>query len=237
MPCVLINHEGRTAIELNRGPKLVHLIRFQPSNMRIAKEPHAAIDNEFKKADICLQHAAVSYLSCFNQITDSALGALVGIVKEGQTEEQRMKTIDVKKAATNELLSFYNANSGTAPVKRFADRKTAERRVEALMMSAAKPAKPSAMADTAKQIIKADKKPASPKTSHSASVKSSWKDKDVATRRSTKHHVSVNGKDYRSVLEAFKVLKLPVSKHIKFRAELKEAGAATFDGHRFKLVV
>lgn len=43
------------------------------------------------------------------------------------------KSINVAAASTAELLAFYNANSGAAPVKRFSDRKTAERRVVALL--------------------------------------------------------------------------------------------------------
>jgi hypothetical protein len=41
--------------------------------------------------------------------------------------------INVTTATTAELLAFFNANSGATPVKKFADRKTAERRVSALI--------------------------------------------------------------------------------------------------------
>jgi len=40
--------------------------------------------------------------------------------------------INVTTATTAELLTFFNANTGGAPVKKFADRKTAERRCQAL---------------------------------------------------------------------------------------------------------
>ena len=43
-----------------------------------------------------------------------------------------MKTINVKTAATSELVAFYNAHSDK-PVKKFADRATAEKRVAALL--------------------------------------------------------------------------------------------------------
>ena len=46
-----------------------------------------------------------------------------------------MNTIDVKAATTAELVAFYNAHS-EKPVKKFADRKTAERRVQQLLDSA-----------------------------------------------------------------------------------------------------
>lgn len=41
--------------------------------------------------------------------------------------------------------------------------------------------------------------------------------------------ITVDGKPYRSVLAAFDVLKLPISKHQKFRAALKAAGALAFE--------
>ena len=44
-----------------------------------------------------------------------------------------MKTINIKTATTNELVAFYNAHSGCDPVKRFSDRRNAEKRVEKLL--------------------------------------------------------------------------------------------------------
>ena len=41
--------------------------------------------------------------------------------------------MNVSTATTAELMVFFNANTGGAPVKKFADRKTAERRVQALL--------------------------------------------------------------------------------------------------------
>lgn len=41
--------------------------------------------------------------------------------------------IDVKKATAAELVNYYNAKSGKKPIKKFADRKTAEKRVAALV--------------------------------------------------------------------------------------------------------
>lgn len=62
-----------------------------------------------------------------------------------------------------------------------------------------------------------------------AGVRKSWSDKAVHDRRSLKQHVQVNGVEYRSVLAAFQALGLPVSKHIKFRAQLKAAGALAWN--------
>jgi hypothetical protein len=51
-----------------------------------------------------------------------------------------MKALDVPNATTADLIAFYNEHSGAAPVKKFQDRATAERRVLALLSG--KPAKP-----------------------------------------------------------------------------------------------
>jgi hypothetical protein len=55
--------------------------------------------------------------------------------------------IDVSKASMKELVEYYNTNSGKSAIKKFADRKTAERRCSALVVADAtigKPKKPTA---------------------------------------------------------------------------------------------
>lgn len=49
--------------------------------------------------------------------------------------------IDVKTMKTAELVNYYNAHSGKAPVKKFADRATAEKRVAALLPTPASSSK------------------------------------------------------------------------------------------------
>ncbi len=56
--------------------------------------------------------------------------------------------IDVSKATTAELVAYYNAHSGKSPIKKFADRKTAEKRVAAL--------KPKAKSSTPKSAVMVD---------------------------------------------------------------------------------
>ena len=51
-----------------------------------------------------------------------------------------------------------------------------------------------------------------------------------------RHFVIVNGVEYRSVLQAFQALDLPIVKHIPFRAKLKAAGELEFNGILFKAV-
>jgi hypothetical protein len=148
-----------------------------------------------------------------------------------------MNQINVSAATTAELLAFFNAHSGTAAVKRFADRKTAERRVAALLaaMPAPAPAAEKRAAPTKK--VAADKSAAD----RAASIALSWKDAAVAAARATRHGVRVTAKhggsgNYRSVREAFLNLGLPLGRHIKFRGQLKAAGSAEFEGYTFKLL-
>lgn len=67
-------------------------------------------------------------------------------------------------------------------------------------------------------------------------IAATWADPAVRAARTTRNAVKVGRTTYRSVREAFRVLGLPDSQHIRFRAELKAAGRATFAGHRFVLV-
>jgi hypothetical protein len=129
-------------------------------------------------------------------------------------------------AKTAELVAFYNEHAAK-PVTKFADRKTAERRVSELLATL-KPA-PKAVQE---------KKPA---VDRSAAIAASWTDKRVAAARATRHAVRVTDPrggqgSYKSVREAFMVLALPLGQHIKFRGALKAAGKGEFSGFKFKLV-
>lgn len=59
--------------------------------------------------------------------------------------------IDVTKASSAELVAYYNAHSGKSPIKKFADRKTAEKRVAALI-----PAKKSKEKTTPRSAVVVD---------------------------------------------------------------------------------
>ena len=61
-----------------------------------------------------------------------------------------------------------------------------------------------------------------------AAIAASWKDPEVAAKRSERTHVKAGNKVFRSVREAFTELRLPLSKHIKFRMQLKEVQELTF---------
>lgn len=51
--------------------------------------------------------------------------------------------IDTNKATTSELVNYYNAHSGKSPIRKFADRATAIKRVAALISSKSKSKKES----------------------------------------------------------------------------------------------
>lgn len=120
--------------------------------------------------------------------------------------------LNINTATTAELVAFYNKHAAH-PVKKFADRKTAERRVAALMVTLPKTT-----------------------TDRGAAIAQSWKDKKVAAARATRHHVQAAGTTYKSVREAFMVLALPLGQHIKFRGALKASGKAEFGGVKFRLL-
>lgn len=66
-------------------------------------------------------------------------------------------------------------------------------------------------------------------TQLSKSIKASWKNPEVAVRRSAKNHVRVRGQgEFRSVCAAFAALDLPMGQHAAFRAELKKLGRGSF---------
>lgn len=121
-----------------------------------------------------------------------------------------MNTIDITTATTAELVAFWNEHA-EKPVKRFADRKTAERRVAALVAELA-----------------AKQEQAAPAPNRSAAIAASWRDPRTAKLRAARLHVRVNGGWFRSVPQAFRELQLPMSKHIAFRGQLREAGQLTF---------
>lgn len=64
-----------------------------------------------------------------------------------------MQAHNVATATTAELLAFFNANTGGAQVKKFADRKTAERRVLALIAEIAEEQAETAAPEVAEPVV------------------------------------------------------------------------------------
>lgn len=136
-----------------------------------------------------------------------------------------MNATQVTKASMAELVKFYN-DKAVVPVKKFADRKSAERRVLTLIAELGEMKKARAV-KAAGEAVAVDR---------SSAIAASWTKPGVREARAARHSVKVDGQDYRSVLAAFQALGLNVNKHIKFRAELKASGKAVFEGHKFVAV-
>jgi len=134
--------------------------------------------------------------------------------------------LNITTATTAELVAFYNANAATA-VKKFADRKTAERRVAALI-------------ETIKPVVetKAKAKTKAPKVyktheERSEAIAKSWLVPATKAKRVTRHSVDVVTPEglrmgFHSTKHAFEVLELPLGQHIRFRGQLKQAGTKEF---------
>jgi hypothetical protein len=138
--------------------------------------------------------------------------------------------MNISTASAAELVAFFNANcerAGMKPVKKFADRKTAERRVDAMIA-----ALPAAKIDK-------DEKPSG---SISEGVKASWSNPEVKAARSERTNIFAGraGQEmqyFRSVREAFRFFGLPDSKHIKFRMAFKAGTQDAFEGVTFAQAV
>lgn len=132
-----------------------------------------------------------------------------------------------------ELLAWYNAHAAL-PVKRFSDRKTAERRCRGLVLSVHVPkdladkmaaavyAQPSSTAPTGLAALVSEKR----QVNSSESIALSWKQPTVAAARIKKEHVRVDGIEYRSVRAACVALDLPLGQHVRFRGLLKASEGA-----------
>jgi len=130
---------------------------------------------------------------------------------------------------TAELVEWYNAHvEPQNQIKKFADRKTAERRVLALLAEGVKKtaAKPEKIAVKHSSSEVADR---------SAAVAETWMNPAVAAARAIRDHVLVNGVWYVSVRQAFIELDLPLNEHIKFRKELKRSRKAEAYGCKWSI--
>lgn len=113
-----------------------------------------------------------------------------------------------------ELVALHNENvPEDKAVKKFADKTVAVRRtLQALAR---------------KNVDKAAEKAKTP-VDRSAAIAASWKDPATAAARASRISVRARGTNYKSVADAFKALELPLSRHIKFRGDLRKAGELDF---------
>lgn len=148
---------------------------------------------------------------------------------------------DVVNAKTSELIAWYNEHSDK-PVTKFADRRTAERRVLKILHSIHTTAEIDRLPQT-KPVQQSKCKTVNDKNGGedmhrklSQAQVASWKIPEVRTARCERSAVDVDGETYRSVRAAFESLGLPISKHIAFRMELKEKGKLHAFGHEWEIV-
>lgn len=129
-----------------------------------------------------------------------------------------MKTqADLEKMTAAELIALHNANvAEDKQVKKFADKTVAVRRTLQALARV--------------NVEKAEKKAAKPAAvDRSAAIAASWTDPHTRELRAARLHVKVGSTNYKSVREAFAALNLPMSRHIKFRGLLRDAGELVFE--------
>lgn len=157
--------------------------------------------------------------------------------------KQTAAAFDVSTANGPALVAEFNrlaALLGVKSVNKFADRKTAQKRVAdaAAKVAALAPA-PKAKAVKADKPAKVAKAPKTPKApaDRSAAIAKSWLDPKVAAKRAERNGCRVAGVEYPSVPAAFRALSLPMGRCIAFRLSLKAApnGKLAFEGHNFIL--
>lgn len=134
-------------------------------------------------------------------------------------------SIDVSDATTKELVEFYNAHV-TRQIKKFADRKTAERRVLDLIEN---------------HLELADEAPSESSESRSAAIAATWKDPAIAQKRAQRTAIEVKRGnsvvgEFGSMRKAFNALELPAAECIPFRMRVKKEGSVKEYGYRFTAV-
>lgn len=142
--------------------------------------------------------------------------------------------INISEATTKELVEFHNAELVNLPadskirkqpVKKFTDRKTAEKRVAALVEEINAAIESDEVEPVAGRAV-----------NNSAGIAKSWEDPKVAAKRAQRSGVEVDGEYYGSVHKAYIALGLDLKDHIQFRMLLKENGKAKVEGRKWKIV-
>jgi hypothetical protein len=158
---------------------------------------------------------------------------------------------NIAKTSMADLIAIHNSVAPKA-VKKFSDRKTAERRLLSLAAETrAAASKGDKAAKKAGDLRATDrrtatrrdapaapkvKKAAKPAADRSSAIAASWSNAEVANARSMRHSVKVGGETYKSVATAFRALNLPMGPHIRVRMEIVANGKAVHQNHKFTLV-
>lgn len=131
-------------------------------------------------------------------------------------------TITLKAISTvssKELLAAYNEMAvalGEKPTARFSTRSAGERRTAAIL----------ARYVEAFPVVR---------RSASEGIADSWKDPEVAAKRTTRNRVVVDGEEFKSFRDAWRAKGFDDKAHIKYRMVMKTAGQVEFNGKTFYL--
>jgi hypothetical protein len=80
IPCVVKDHNSKTAILFKEGRKFVHFIPMKSGKLTVKRLPIARFYATYQEADILLSHAVYSYLNHSGGHTDTALKELEAMV-------------------------------------------------------------------------------------------------------------------------------------------------------------
>lgn len=135
----------------------------------------------------------------------------------------------INEMTTAQMLEEYNELSGKS-VKKFSSRAAGENQLTKIRAEklAEQQTEEKQVEQNTQNTESKEVKEVVPARTRSEGVSESWNNEDVAAKRRQRNGVVVRGVEYRSVLDAFEKLDLPVNKHIKFRAELKAEGSKEF---------
>lgn len=213
-------HGGHFLIVASVARKYVRIIRIAAGELQLRKDTWQKLTAErFEPcAEVSLCSAIDRFLSHPGGVSDAAKSALLNL---------KEINMEVNTASTAELVAFYNKHS-EKPIKKFADRATAEKRCQAILDDIKN------KNQTAHKMA-SDKKPPASKRDTDKQLKSACT------------VVVIDGKGkrsepewHRSVLKAFETHGLPINKHKEFRKELKKSGRNVFDlgdGRKYEFAV
>lgn len=215
--------------------KYVRVVRIQAGELQLRKETERQlIADGYEPYDLIpICKAIDKFITHFGGISDAAKSALINL---------KEINMDVKTATTAALIEFYNKHS-EKPVKKFADRATAEKRCQAIIDALA--AKAPAVHKREEDKKEHHRQRASDKKEAKKTERKAKEPKEEAVRKSTvlvtpitKGNKKGEQASYRSVYDAFEKLGLPINQHKKFRKELKANGKGVYenDGTKYEFV-
>jgi hypothetical protein len=183
--------------------KYLRVVRVKAGELQLRRETEQALAaGGYEPCNVPpLAVAVEKFLGHFGGVSDAARAALI---------ELKEMNMDVKNVTTAELVDFYNKHSPNNPIKKFSDRATAEKRVQAIIDA---------------------KKPKQPEAKHKPSKPSA--SKVVGGKFAVTVIVHKGGKSeekqFRSFINGWEELKLPRSKLLKFRKEFWEHGKSKIE--------